>query len=151
MEIKVKVRCIIRNGDRVLLEERADAVSGEILYRPPGGNVEPGETSTSAAIRELREECGVELLDLRLLGVLEDICAEDPRRHLIHFVYEARVADEAFYRRATVDITEGSRMYRAQWLSLIDESESHIPHVAPPGLVELLRSTLALEPRRGGR
>jgi 8-oxo-dGTP diphosphatase len=52
----------------VLLIERAKgALKG--LWSLPGGNIEPGETARAAALREVREETGVEadihgLLDL---------------------------------------------------------------------------------------
>lgn len=36
----------------------------------PGGLVDPGENSAETAIRELREECGIEIVDLQSRGVI---------------------------------------------------------------------------------
>jgi 8-oxo-dGTP pyrophosphatase MutT (NUDIX family) len=38
----------------------------------PGGRIEPGETATDAAFRELREEVGLEVGPQNLLGYLDD-------------------------------------------------------------------------------
>ena len=62
-------------GDELLLLRRApDRVAGG-LWAPPGGHLEPGETPTSAALRECREELGVVLpgpLEARALLVYDD-------------------------------------------------------------------------------
>ncbi len=54
---------LVRRGDRFLLVEETDHGGGWYL---PAGRVEPGETLTAAALREVREEAGV---DVRLDGV----------------------------------------------------------------------------------
>ncbi|MBU7598052.1 NUDIX domain-containing protein [Streptomyces sp. P38-E01] len=45
--------------DRVLLFRSISERSGEVLWFPPGGGVEPGESYEEAAARELREETGL--------------------------------------------------------------------------------------------
>ena len=50
---------------QVLLQKRSD--TGE--WCVPGGALEPGETYIEAATRELNEEVGVEVTDLRLFGL----------------------------------------------------------------------------------
>ena len=50
---------VFRDG-RVLLAARGPAAPMEGLFSLPGGGVEPGETLAEAALRELREEIGVE-------------------------------------------------------------------------------------------
>src|SRR5574342_686155 len=63
LDPKVAVGAIIRSDDgRVVLVRRA-IEPGYGLWVFPGGYVDRGETPQSAAIREAREECG---LDVRL-------------------------------------------------------------------------------------
>ena len=53
-------------GDEVLLIQRARAPY-RLLWTLPGGRREPGETAEQCAIREVREELGLELFALRPL------------------------------------------------------------------------------------
>jgi 8-oxo-dGTP diphosphatase len=58
----------IFRDDRVLLVQRGKgALIG--LWSLPGGHIEPGETAKAAAIREVREEAGVEAEVLGLVDV----------------------------------------------------------------------------------
>src|SRR5262245_27982217 len=50
---------------RILLMERADTGGWGL----PGGFMEPGESFEEAGIREVREETGIDVTDLELLGV----------------------------------------------------------------------------------
>jgi ADP-ribose pyrophosphatase YjhB (NUDIX family) len=67
LDPKVAVGTIIRSAtDRVVLVRRAiDPGYGKWVF--PGGYVDRGETLTAAAIREAREECG---LEIRLDGLV---------------------------------------------------------------------------------
>jgi ADP-ribose pyrophosphatase YjhB (NUDIX family) len=68
------------------------------FHRPLGGHVEYGEYALDTLHRELREEIGQALADVRLLGVLENIFAWDgERQHELVFLYAARFADPAAY------------------------------------------------------
>lgn len=78
-------------SDALLLIRRAekagDPWSGHIGL--PGGHVESGETFVEAAVREAREEVGIDLSDARLLGELDD-CATPamiPSRLVRPFVF----------------------------------------------------------------
>lgn len=58
---------VMRQG-KVLLGRRRGA-HGEGYYAAPGGHIEFGETFEETARREVREECGLEVRDIRLLSV----------------------------------------------------------------------------------
>jgi 8-oxo-dGTP pyrophosphatase MutT (NUDIX family) len=52
----------------VVLAARRHPESGMLVWSIPKGHVEPGETSTAAAVREVREETGLEAEIERPLG-----------------------------------------------------------------------------------
>jgi ADP-ribose pyrophosphatase YjhB (NUDIX family) len=79
----------------LLVSEHADPAP---FHRPLGGHVEFGEYARDTLHRELQEEIGQALADVRLLGVLENIFPwAGGRQHEIVFLYAARFADAAAY------------------------------------------------------
>src|SRR5579862_8338752 len=80
---------VFRDG-RVLVARRArEPLRGR--YSLPGGLVEIGETLREAALRELREEVGVEALIVAFNGHLEPIIRDD-RGVRSHYVIASFVA-----------------------------------------------------------
>jgi 8-oxo-dGTP diphosphatase len=77
-------------GDRVVLVARRFPPLGWAL---PGGFVDEGETVEAAAVREAREETGLEVTLTDLLGVYSDP-RRDARRHTMSTVYLGRAAGE---------------------------------------------------------
>ena len=66
-EVELTVLCLIHDADRVLLQDRiSEDWKG---YTLPGGHVEIGESIVDAAVREMKEETGLTILDPRLCGV----------------------------------------------------------------------------------
>jgi len=64
---KIAAGCLIVHGDRVLLVKRGiEPGYGKWVF--PGGYVDRGELVQRAAVREAREECG---LDVRLDGLVD--------------------------------------------------------------------------------
>ena len=59
---------LVMRGKRVLLGRRIGA-HGEGYYAAPGGHIEFGESLAETARREVREECGLEIDEIRLLSV----------------------------------------------------------------------------------
>jgi 8-oxo-dGTP diphosphatase len=77
-------------GDRVVLIERGSAPFG---WAFPGGFVDYGETAEAACAREAREETGLEVRLVALLGVYSDP-ARDPRQHTMSVVYVCDASGE---------------------------------------------------------
>ncbi len=136
--IRPQALAAIRDGSRVLVQDYV-ATGGPAAYRPLGGAVDHGELAEDAAVREIREELGADITDLRLLGVLENIYSNDEKDwHEIVFMFEARFVDaslEAADRLVGVE-GDGDRI-EAVWL---DVSEPLDARLYPPGLLELLRA-----------
>jgi 8-oxo-dGTP diphosphatase len=61
------VLCLIEDGSRVLLQDRVKADWKG--YTLPGGHVEKGESFVDAVIREMKEETGLDIYELKLVGV----------------------------------------------------------------------------------
>lgn len=76
----VGVVCL--RGDEVLLIRRGrPPKQGE--WSLPGGRIEPGERAEDAALRELREETGVEARINRLIAVVDGIFPEAGRHYVL--------------------------------------------------------------------
>ena len=65
------VAIVIRDG-KILMERLCykDANKGKEFFSVPGGGIDEGETPEQAAIRELKEECGLDGTIVKLLAVI---------------------------------------------------------------------------------
>jgi 8-oxo-dGTP diphosphatase len=79
----VVIELLDHPGRPIVLIERRYPPPGWAI---PGGFVEIGETVEAAAVREMREETGLEVRLTGLLGVYSDP-ARDPRGHTVGVVY----------------------------------------------------------------
>jgi ADP-ribose pyrophosphatase YjhB (NUDIX family) len=75
---------VFRDG-RVLIARRARPPARG-LYTLPGGGVELGETLEQAVIREIREETGLAIEPIELVGFRQAIMRDDAGRVERHFV-----------------------------------------------------------------
>ncbi|GEM_PF-297662 len=71
-EPKVGVAAVIRKGDQVLLIRRKN-VHGAGSWSTPGGHLDFGETPEQCAMREVREEAGVEITHVRFRAITNDV------------------------------------------------------------------------------
>lgn len=86
-EHRVATDIVISDGDRVVLIERGQAPF-EGMWCLPGGHVEQGEQVRDAAVREAREETGLDIELERVLGIY-DAPGRDPRGPVISVAYIA--------------------------------------------------------------
>ena len=84
--------CVVFDADERLLLIRRKNEPFQGHYALPGGFVEYGETVEAAALRELREETGVEGRIVRLIGVYSDP-NRDPRGHTISMAFLVEAPD----------------------------------------------------------
>jgi len=98
---------ILRRDDRILVFRVPDPVKHVIGYRPAGGTIEFGEAGADTVVREIREELGVEVIEPRYLGTLENIFTYLGKTgHELVRVYEVRFA----VARRTVRARDGSHV-----------------------------------------
>jgi ADP-ribose pyrophosphatase YjhB (NUDIX family) len=93
----VKAMAVIRRprDGALLVSEHAEP---EPFHRPLGGHVEFGEYALDTLHRELQEEIGQGLMQVRLLGVLENIFPWGGGiEHEIVFLYSAAFSDPEAY------------------------------------------------------
>lgn len=80
------VLCMLSDGNgNVLVQDRMDPSWPGVCF--PGGHVEKGESFTAAAIREVREETGLTMVNPRLCGVKQFQNKHDAR--YVVFFYKA--------------------------------------------------------------
>jgi ADP-ribose pyrophosphatase YjhB (NUDIX family) len=133
---------IFRRGDSIFVAEGYDPVKGETFYRPLGGGVEFGERAVDALIREMREETGLEVANLRYAGMCENIFTYlGERGHEIVLVYEADFTDPAVYENDEMLCQEDDGLaFKAVWKPISEFGKDKEGPLYPNGLMEMLSS-----------
>jgi 8-oxo-dGTP diphosphatase len=108
---------IITDGDRVLMIRRRVA-EGELSWAFPSGGVEEGETASEAAVREVKEETG---LTVEAVSVLGSRVHPNTGRHMSY------VACRLLGGVAAVE--DADELAEVEWVTLAD-----IPQLVPYGL-----------------
>ncbi len=124
--------CFITYGDEVLLLRGApDKRLWPNRYNGIGGHVERGEDVRSAALREIREEAGVEVTDLRLRGIV-NVAPDATGPGVMIFVFTARALS-----RQVRPSSEGTPVWvrRDGWsdLELVEDLPVLLPRVLGMG------------------
>ncbi|HEX6305871.1 MAG TPA: NUDIX domain-containing protein [Anaerolineales bacterium] len=130
------------HADKILVFQGFDSVKDELFYRPLGGMIEFGESAQDALRREIVEELGQEVFNLRYLGALENIFVyEGEPGHEIVLVYDGEFRDASIYNEEIVEGYEhdaGRLTYQAMWKSLEEFRAKDAPPLYPDGLLDLL-------------
>jgi 8-oxo-dGTP diphosphatase len=111
--------CVVIDSERRLLLIRRGHPPFKGKYALPGGFVDVGETVEDACRRELREETGLVVGRLELIGIYSDP-GRDPRGHTCSVAFLARVA------RATA--TAGDDAAAVEWVKLSAKPELAFDH-----------------------
>ncbi len=96
--IVVKAMLIVRNSGKLLFSRGYDTVKKQTFLRPLGGHVEFGEKGEEAIRREIQEELGCGVKNVKFLSVLENLFTYNGKQgHEIILMYEGKLADESLY------------------------------------------------------
>lgn len=130
---RVAAYAIVRDADRVLMTQLAEATPAPGAWTLPGGGVDPGESPLAAVVREVHEETAHHLVAPQLVhvdswrftgmapsGRLEDF-------HGIGIVYTADV--EQVHEPRVLDV--GGSTAAAAWVSLADLPELNLGRRGP--------------------
>jgi 8-oxo-dGTP pyrophosphatase MutT (NUDIX family) len=139
-QIRPLVICIFRWDRVILVAESFDSSKGEVFYRPIGGEINFGESSQAALVREVREELEAEITHLCYLGTLENLFTyENQAGHEIVQIYDAEFVDRSLYEQVWLEGREDNGLsFKAIWKPLAD-FENEAERLYPTGLFELLQ------------
>lgn len=104
---KVGVGALIIKDDSVLLGKRKNA-HGEGMWAPPGGHLEFGEEFTDCVLREVAEEVGLTVRNVRFGTVTNNIFSEEQK----HYVTIMMLAD---YAAGEPQVLEPDKCEEWQW------------------------------------
>lgn len=116
---------IITDGDRVLMIRRRVA-EGSLSWAFPAGGVEEGESASEAAVREVKEETGLTVEAVRVLG---------SRVHPATGRHMTYIACRLLGGVAAVE--DADELAEVEWVGLTD-----IPRLVPAGIFPAVQAYL---------
>lgn len=140
MSYRASSLCIVKRRESILLEQFPEE-DGVITFRPVGGTIEYGEDSKSAVVREVKEEINMDIIEPKLIGIIENIYpCYGQIGHEYDFIYEARFTNSDAYEKNVFEGIEGDKRFLAVWKNLSEFKENPRYKLVPDGLYEMLTS-----------
>lgn len=106
VELTNMVMILDKTANRVLVQERTKNPKG-ITF--PGGHVEAGESFAESAVREIKEETGLDVKNLKSCGVIH-WCNEDTDERYLAFLYKTS--------EYSGNLTDNTREGRVFWVDI---------------------------------
>jgi mutator protein MutT len=123
---------VFDNAGRVLLQKRSET---EELWGFPGGAIELGESAAEAAIREVREETGLDVKIDSLLGVYTKYFDQYPNGDMAQPVLvifkgsivsgELAIDGKETFKLAFFDLDEVPKLFNFQHNDILDDVRNH--------------------------
>jgi mutator protein MutT len=112
--IAVSVNIILQKDGRYLLLRRANTGWADGYYTMPAGHLDGGEALTAAAVREAKEEVGIDIdpHDLKLVHTMHRSNKEDDQERLDFYFLAQKWHGEPYIAEPKAD--------RLDWFSLSD-------------------------------
>ncbi len=125
-QVVPRTLCFVRHEDAVLLLKGApDKRIWANRYNGLGGHLERGEDVLTATLREVREEAGLTVRDVRLVGIVH-ADAGDPGLGILFFIFTAW----ADGRDVTASAEGGLEWHNVDALPAADMAPD-LPHILP--------------------
>lgn len=141
-KIRLRVNGILEKDEAVLLVQLKSPVSGELIWMPPGGGIEFGESMKVGLKREFREETGLEVDPEHLVFVNELV---NPPFHAVECYFRVQRAGGDLKMGTDPELPGKEQVLTdLQWISIrkLDDYQ-----IVPETLPELLRE--ASDPVQG--
>lgn len=132
------VGAVVLRGDRVVLIQRGREPFKD-YWSLPGGVLEVGETLERAVVREAKEETGLDIAPLAVVGIFERLMLDERGRPEYHYVlidFLCRVRSGA--------LTPGGDAIAAWWVPSSDLSRYRLTE----GALEAIEKALKLREER---
>jgi 8-oxo-dGTP pyrophosphatase MutT (NUDIX family) len=138
-EVILKALLIVLRRKRILVYKTRHGPG----VRAPGGHVELFESSEDAIRREMMEELGSKIKNLKLEGVFENIFfykSFGSKTHEIDFVYSGTLTKSSIYKKERFIGDEDGSPLEFYWASAADIASGKIKMVPKPvaGIVKKL-------------
>jgi 8-oxo-dGTP pyrophosphatase MutT (NUDIX family) len=137
---RLKAVCVISQGGDYLFAVGVDPLDQRTFLVPVGGGIEFGELALTAAVREAREEIGIDVENPRLLGILENIFRyKGETDHEVVFCFIGQVRSRESVPSEGVE-SDGIS-FPLRWLSEGELRSPDVP-VYPEGILDLILNDL---------
>ncbi|MDZ7264238.1 MAG: NUDIX hydrolase [candidate division KSB1 bacterium] len=120
----VGVGVVVLNADQKILLVKRGNEPGKGLWSLPGGMVQLGERVRDAAVREVYEECNLNVEPEDVMSVVDLILKDSDGKVKYHYVLI-----DYFARYKAGDLTPQSDVTDADWFSLAELEQLEIPEV----------------------
>jgi len=108
---------IIKNKNKIFVGAGYDDIKQEKFYRIMGGGIKFRETALQALKREFREEFVAELINIKLIKIVENIFVFNGNYgHEICYIYKADFKDKKMYEDKKYPVLDRPEAGCAEWV-----------------------------------
>ena len=126
----------------LLLHKVGLSQNGQPIFRPLGGEVEFGETSQAAVIREFKEEINCNVIVTGHLGWLENIFSHlNNPGHEIVSVFNVKLPTLMYQKACFIGNESNNESFEAKWIHISDFLSGDAL-IVPKGIFKMVRSNL---------